>query len=350
MSTRSGKPYTKSNSKKNSSPSIVEEEKEDCVICQEDLNDEEKPVTILKNCKHKFHTLCINQWMDSGQPSARECPLCRAHISKNPQNSQLETRVQKVINFEISRGQTPVPFLGIGICINGKMIIKYLNTDLGLGTNNTINDLKTAILDRSDEIAGQRGFLCPGNLRRHLNNAVSLTGATQYRESSFRINRIGFGVPASCDFNFAVSDYNEHASEGILLKDLYSNYEIAAKDVLENRDEYERMSDDVFSNLSDVYYNHRFFIPIGWATTNYFLNKYNPDIPEEFRPNDHHHDEPYIAKATRNSLAWLIVNIECTTFASGITQKRRFKKGNKSVKRRKSIKRRKSNKRKSIKK
>jgi hypothetical protein len=183
--------------------------------------------------------------------------------------------------------------------------------------------------------------LCPGNLRRHLNNAVSLTGATQYRESSFRINRIGFGFPASCDFDFAVSDYNEHASEGILLKDLYSNYQSRAKDVLDNREDYERMTDSMYTNLSDVYYNHRIHFPIGWATTSYFLNKYNPDIPEEFRPHEVQ-DVPYIEKATRNSLAWLIVDIECTTFASGITQKRRFKKGNKSIKRKKSIKRRKS--------
>ena len=342
-------------------PRLVEQKIEDkeCGVCLDDLNNG-RPLKELKkvgnSCGHEFHQQCIDDWMKSGSSNAHRCPICRTDISQDQwpprPPSQLsinnsQTRLQEVIALENSfQPPVPVPFLGIAICINGQMIIKYLNTDFGLGTNNTLNELKTAILSRSSQIASQRGFFCPSNLRRNLNNVVSLTGATTWRESSFRINRIGFGVPVSCDLNFAQSNYNEDALGVTTLKDLYSSYQYHAKHLLDNRSDYQRIDDSVFDNLNNVYKKHRIRFPTGWVTTEYFLNRYNPDIPEEFRVNQDP-NEPYIEKATKNSLAWLIVDIECTTHAGGKTKKRRFKKQRKSIKR-KSIKR-KSIKRKSTK-
>jgi hypothetical protein len=359
MSTRSGKIYTRSNiqrpitknkSKKNNVPLVIEE---DCAICQEVLNDGQTPVTTLTNCNHKFHEQCINQWMNTNQANAHECPLCRAPINYNqwpppiapqqpqfqqpqqPQMPESERRLQQVIAFENSRGQTPVPFLGIVICINGEMIIKYLNTDLGLGTNNTINDLKDAILGRSLEIAGQRGFFCQTNFGRHVNNAVATTGFTRRREPSFRINRIGFGVPASCEtdtINFAFNNYANDWLEGTFLGNLYRSYQENARIILGS------YGIDVPDNLHRVYKKHTIRFQTGIFTTDYFLNMYNPDIPEEFRPD--YPDDRDIKKATKISLAWLIVDIECTTLAGGKTRKRRLRKNRKSKK----MKRRKSNK------
>ena len=334
------------------------EDEENCAICMEHLKVKDRFKLI--QCNHdEFHKACINSVINSrrNETPGPSCPMCRTPIIRSQwpprPSSQLsidnsQTRLQKVIDYENSRGETPVPFLGIAICIDGQMIIKYLNTDFNLGTINTLNDLKTAILSRSDEIASQRGFFCPANLRLLANNAVSTIGLTQHLEPSFRINRIGFGVPLSCDFNFADSDYNEPDLGGTLLKDLYTEYQSGAKDVLDNREDYERIPTYVHDNLKSVYKNHTIHFPIGTATTDYFLNSENPDIPEEFRPREVQRVR-YIEKATNNSLAWLIVHIECTTHAGGKTKKRRFKKGNKSIKRKKSIKKRKSIKRKSIK-
>jgi hypothetical protein len=324
-------------------PRLVEPKIEDkeCGVCLDDLNNG-RPLKELKkvgnSCGHEFHQQCIDDWMKSGSSNAHRCPICRTDISEDQwpprpisqlsiNNSQ--TKLQQVIAYENSfQPPVPVPFLGIAICINGQMIIKYLNTDFGLGTNNTLNELKTAILSRSSQISSQRGFFCPSNLRRHLNNVVSLTGATTRRESSFRINRIGFGVPISCDFNFTQINYNEDA---LLLKDLYSNYQSRAEHLLYNRSDYARIDDSVFDNLKSVYKNHQVRNTLGRVTTNYFLNRYNPDIPEEFRVNQDP-DEPYIEKATKNSLAWLIVDIECTTFAGGKTRKNKKQKKTKKKK------------------
>jgi hypothetical protein len=370
MSTRSGKVYTRSNnqrlvtkntSKKNNIPLVIEE---DCTICQEVLNDGQTPVTTLTNCNHKFHEPCINGWINSQRNSHLQpnCPICRTNIDidqlpqqqqqpqiqqqvqqqpqiqqqvqqqqQQPQIPESLRRLQQVTQFEQNAGQ-PVPFLGVVVCINGQMIRKYLNTDFGLGTNNTLNELKTAILGYSSQIAELRGF-CLANVTLPLNNLLSRTGITTHREPSFKINRIGFGVPLSCNFNFTATNYNGPDLGVASLGDIYYRYQEEARLILEES-EYE------IPNLQSVYYTHTIYYDTtgpddpGFSDTNYFLNNENPIILAPFRP-------PYNgidSRATRHSLAWLVVDIECNTFAGGKTKKTRFKKGNKSIKKGKNMK------------
>ncbi|KAK7255686.1 hypothetical protein RIF29_29103 [Crotalaria pallida] len=49
----------------------------ECVICLTAFEEEES-VRKLHNCKHVFHTSCIDQWLSSHSG----CPLCRTQIDK----------------------------------------------------------------------------------------------------------------------------------------------------------------------------------------------------------------------------------------------------------------------------
>ena len=103
-----------------------------------------------------------------------------------------EIRRDGVINEQEQSPDKPVLLMGIVVCMNGQILTKYLNIDLGLGINNTIEDLKTAILNKSQELAEMRGFLCPQNIRRNINNVISVFGVTPRVEASFNIRNIYF--------------------------------------------------------------------------------------------------------------------------------------------------------------
>lgn len=116
---------------------------EDCSICKE-LLDLKTPETTLTNCNHIFHTSCINPWINSINPNANTCPLCRTSINPNqlpqqqqqpqqqqfqyhhqPQIPEHERRLQQVTALERQRN-TPVPFLGVVVCYNDRIITPFL--------------------------------------------------------------------------------------------------------------------------------------------------------------------------------------------------------------------------------
>ncbi|KAF5205450.1 hypothetical protein FRX31_004959 [Thalictrum thalictroides] len=49
----------------------------ECVICLEELNTEDKQSLSLLGCNHMFHIQCISQWM----VTQLRCPICRAFIT-----------------------------------------------------------------------------------------------------------------------------------------------------------------------------------------------------------------------------------------------------------------------------
>ena len=51
---------------------------EDCPICLEELNE-----CIMLDCGHKFHTECMNNWLEEQSPAAT-CPLCRDDLLMYP--------------------------------------------------------------------------------------------------------------------------------------------------------------------------------------------------------------------------------------------------------------------------
>ena len=107
MSTRSGTVYRKMN--ENESLGSKHKYKniknlhiqEDCSICKELLDLTKIPETTLKNCNHKFHTSCINRWINTTIATANTCPLCRTPINPNqlpqqqPQQHQQQPQQQQ---------------------------------------------------------------------------------------------------------------------------------------------------------------------------------------------------------------------------------------------------------------
>ena len=57
----------------------LNKEKENlCCICLEKIHDiDTNSVTLLLNCKHKFHNICIDKWL---QYKKYTCPYCRNKI------------------------------------------------------------------------------------------------------------------------------------------------------------------------------------------------------------------------------------------------------------------------------
>ena len=52
---------------------------EQCSCCLENINDHDNSVT---KCGHKFHTSCLNKWIQTGKNT---CPLCRGILNNNTQ-------------------------------------------------------------------------------------------------------------------------------------------------------------------------------------------------------------------------------------------------------------------------
>jgi hypothetical protein len=196
--------------------------------------------------------------------------------------------------------------MGILVCLNGQPLKKFLNADLGLTTNSTLGQLKDNLLAQAPELARLRTYFCGTNLGRDINNVIaSTTGLTSRRESSFRITNMYFGVPYSCD-NIWQLNRNSNLDEGRSLIDIYRDYQYDASFAV----------DEIRSTiLSDVYnryiyrWRREYEDDPGQITTDYFVNINNPDIPTFFRPVGAEMNP----KATRHSLAWLVVNIECNT-------------------------------------
>jgi len=59
---------------------VADEEDNDCSICLEDMLDSDS--LYLNPCRHRYHTVCINQWLDSPGGAGSTCPMCRNYIVK----------------------------------------------------------------------------------------------------------------------------------------------------------------------------------------------------------------------------------------------------------------------------
>ena len=324
-------------------------EKEVCIICQDVLNDGQTPITKLNpGCNHPFHTNCINGWInsDTTNTNREKCPYCRAPIdqaiitqARRPQPIQAIQPIQQStiqIRHNLlfpNNTETNKPFLGILICLDGQILKKCLNTELGLGPNSRIPELKTAIIQLSPQLAQQRGYFCSTNLGRDINNTVAAyAGIGRQREARFEITSIDFGVPDSCQpIPDLISDLILNASNNTTMGEIYRMYQYKAEDSLRQQ----RIHPNYLVMISKVYHKYvqqwrqTGHDDPGHAVTNYFVNDANPDIPDQFRPVTAQ-DNP---KATELSLGWLIVNIRCATFDGGKTKKR-CKKGKKSIKKR----------------
>ncbi|GLJ38562.1 hypothetical protein SUGI_0786220 [Cryptomeria japonica] len=85
----------------------------ECSVCLSDFEDGEK-VRVLPDCKHSFHTECIDMWFHSHS----NCPLCRTKVEAKINNIKLEDDMdtsngeENVVidmNFAVEGGQSSCP-------------------------------------------------------------------------------------------------------------------------------------------------------------------------------------------------------------------------------------------------
>ncbi len=356
----SGGGYSSGIGKKRSAKKQItqnDDEINDCSICMEQLSkipEENKKLKIKLDergrpiCGHTFHKECIDNWIRTkiNQNSAIYplCPECRTEIKEDewppgliPMQHPQDDMPQRVIQRAQQRpqvrqetvaerrtnliwqlqaeqqDQSPVLFMGIVVCINGQILTKYLNTDLELGINNTIGDLKQAILARTQELANMRPYLCQMNLGRQVNNLFSFTGLTTEREPSFRIQSIYFGTPSNCEniWQLNMSSREMLGDNNSSLINVYKEYQNSANIYFQSHSN---------QNLSRVTTLHT----LRWRPTgpedpgqvyaSFYYNQDNPIIPERFRANTR--DNQLDPRSTTHSLSWLVVNLECNTFST----------------------------------
>jgi len=362
-SKKSKKSGKKKSVKKESVKKNREEEEEECPICFQNIEPDDEKILkrVDNNCGHSFHEKCINTWIKTTKTQAGGpvCPVCRTEISEDqwpveaPVNQEgigyqahmdqedidneahvnqeyidydesfeeiasktAINRARKIFQYQMEQ-QHPFPFMGILVCMNGRPLQKkYLNSDLDLGPNSTLGELKTKLLALAHEFAQQSSFFCHANLGRYLNNAISAIGVTQPREPSFQIKNMYFGTPFSCD---KISDLNRYTNsvlldDNIQLINIYKKYQENIHGAIQANPGY--------TLLTNIYYPHI----LTWDhETDYFADPNNPDIPSQFRGSLTNR------QSTKHSLAWLVVNIECNTLTrslgGGKTKRRRM--GNK---------------------
>ena len=70
---------------------------EQCSCCLENINDHDNSVT---KCGHKFHTSCLNKWIQTGKNT---CPLCRGILNNNTQiiNKNSNTYMYAYVNRDL---------------------------------------------------------------------------------------------------------------------------------------------------------------------------------------------------------------------------------------------------------
>lgn len=79
---------------KHDSTADVEDDEEgpvDCPICLDSMD--EDVGKSMPQCKHKFHTKCLGQWMSQQGDNNSKCPICRSPILKT---LQLKPKVKPV--------------------------------------------------------------------------------------------------------------------------------------------------------------------------------------------------------------------------------------------------------------
>ena len=321
----------------------VNTEEADCPICFEAFGTKNIKTleTSIKDkkevCGHSFHKDCIDTWINSTkqQEGGPTCPVCRNVISQDqwPQEdvrdltivqgaqAQIPDERARLIEVEEQqreqqRQQGPVPFIGILVCLNGQPFQrKYLNSDFGLRTNNTLGDLKRQILGLAPEFAAQRTYFCQTNMGRDINNALSYFGVTTPRDPSFKIKSMYFGTPNRCDNFRELNEELGNINDNTPLIEIYKKYQRNISNALLH------LNYSILHNIYNTHIVNNIGSRRGFRDTNYFVNFDNPEIPQEFRaepgPQDGLSQRQY-ERSTRHSLAWLVVNIECDTLTRPI--------------------------------
>ena len=318
-----------------------------CSICYDSLNTKNRTKILHKgkNWSHKFHKKCIDTWIGASIKSSKYplCPICNQSINidkihKNlretaielqeikreqpqiqqpqPQIQQPQPQIQQQLfeeeansrlqNIQLRyRRYEALPFMGILISINGKIIKKYSNSDFGLTIYSRLGELKRSILSRNAEISINRGLFCMDNLQHNLNirNWINNVYPT------YKIQDIHYGIPPFCG-KFPQLNNNILFDDNTRLSDMYFEYQtLAFKALTQEQHLLNQYGNNAYKHLENVFIikNLYFNGPTGpddpghWDVG--YLNYQNPEIPEGMRAYE------YNQYSTDDSLSWLVFDM-----------------------------------------
>ena len=311
------------------------------------------------NCEkweHSCHEKCLNKWskqcITTGEGVYPKCPVCndfklpinQIHISirnralellEEEENELEEEEVfEEEVWEELVEEVVPLPkevieagcrlhyihirrlpyvlmpFLGIMVCINGKLIKKYTNSNFGLTINHTIGELKHEIMRRNVEISQARGILNFQSLAHNL----KLENWTNWRHPTFRVIDVHTGIPPyTCQFEHLDIVLDLNNNNNITLSEYCLEYQAQAGAIINSPELVNsRETPNAHEHLKDVYNKKN----IVWHGPS------GPDDPGSYETGFHNDENPHIVDEylfdegrrgrdiTCDSLSWLVVNIE----------------------------------------
>lgn len=303
--------------------------------------------------QHSCHEKCLNGWIkqciNSNESKYPKCPICndfKIPINKIPktlrerareileeeeelqeeeEEEELEEPEEQVIGLEHTNEEEPryrlqcvkdwsnytMPFLGILVCFNGVPITKYSNITFNLTINETIGDLKAALLSRYVDFYKSKGMLHFDNIAHNLN----IKNWINWEYPSFRLSEIHYGIPPyTCPFEQLDSTYNFN-DNNIKLEDLYLEYQTKASAIILGGEPNlinNYRTPIAYKSLQDIYlkkniWQHR---PNGPDDPGYiemaYRNNENPWFPNKNLFNNGN----YGNNVTWDSLMWLTVHID----------------------------------------
>merc|ERR1719186_1544494 len=66
---------------RNGGSGSVNSDDDSCSICFEEMN--KRNSFYLKLCRHRFHIVCMKQWLASPRGVSLTCPMCRTYVHKD---------------------------------------------------------------------------------------------------------------------------------------------------------------------------------------------------------------------------------------------------------------------------
>jgi len=300
-----------------------------CVGCFGDFENED----ILRklDCGHKFHEECIQKWLNSRPiQTQRTCPTCVEPVSieddvRYETDRDIYNVLERGVYLEQDVYHNPI-FFGVVVCLknaNGtkNIIQKYFNVNLDLGVDSTLDDLRKAVINK-------------------------LGG-----EQSFKINKMYFGTPATCDENPYLIKRLKLSQTDMTLIDIYKQYyekvHRAIINIMIKQENPTYQVKDSEKYIENLYYIYEAPGNGRNKETDYFYNPHNPYVPDNYIVNQvliDNQSRKYIVydlepinvrrKSTYQRIAWLVFRVEKVNGTPGgsLTRKKQHNNKQKSRK------------------
>ena len=297
------------------------EEPEVCSICYEEFDSEKKEMcmhevqTNERKIQHKCHETCGNQWIqrcvkNGIPPFCPMCPTVKIQLKKKeiPIVKPKISRYRAVALERFQRVGINCPTLfGIMVCIDKHYVKCYMNYNMQLNSNSSLNDIKQFILSDSDEIYASTRAIVPSKIWFNLN----YKNWKEWKYPRVRIADAHFAIPP---YTQKIGLFHEEVLDNnATLGELYVQYQSLAGEMyrhppttLRPNPDGHTLGADFDYALSNIYMDklvHREY-PTGPDDPGHNTYAFiNPENPVNLTAHN-------VVRATRHSVSWIAVHLE----------------------------------------